>query len=437
MNDKNPALKFLLYGALVLLGFGLCWITKPDPVIVYEWKATPLKYPFFELTANVKVVHFPDHIKLPTKDDGKGGKKKPGDLGAGELGPAALYFDIDKKHIIRNMAGSDGLGINVPVCLEIIGRHGGIKEMEGFAEWASKRPGGHYPKKTINQFDDFKIGKQFVVDLLIVEPGVPFSTETLCGCLETHGPYMIAYEGRFDDHYSGHLVNTAVIVNGFAPSPGNDRFEIIDPNWPRDRIAVPAVKLSAACRWIACLVPVVKADAPCPCGDSCTCNPCHCHAAKATTLQSGGEINSVLRAIMDFAFASYEWIDTDRFKMSWSGQKGWVVPGTDSNCVFTSIAWGQDDSPTGIITQRGGPKSPELFGIESLVSILREFKEAIFGTDKQAGLKKDIATGLAEWSGTFKSAAWWTAGIVGSWMAWMGISSHRTADALQRLASKA
>lgn len=123
----------------------------------------------------------------------------------------------------------------------------------------------------------------------------------------------------------------------------------------------------------ALLTPAVN---PCPCGDSCTCNPCHCHAAKAI-----------------------------------------------------SFAPSEDD--TIVVGQRGGDKSksPELFGIESLVNILKDFKEAIFGSNGKPGLRDDIAGGLKDFYGTFRTGVIVAGGCVAGWMLWVGVSLHKIANA--------
>lgn len=102
----------------------------------------------------------------------------------------------------------------------------------------------------------------------------------------------------------------------------------------------------------------------CPCGDSCACNPCHC----------------------------------------------------------------ADDIATGTMQRGGSPKSPELFGIESLVSILRDFKEAIFGKNGQPGLRDDIANGLKDFYSTLRVGVISGVAVAVVWMMWIGINLQRLAD---------
>lgn len=385
MFEQNKSLGWIVgLVAGLLIGSIATYLLKPAPDPDIQWTLGK------GLTVNGKAVDLDKlKAKLPNifgPDKDKGGKKKPGELPAGDLGPAAnnVYYNIDPKDVIKNKVGIDGAGVNVPCCLETIAKYHGYKEVEGFADFTTKRTGGHYPKKTIEQFEDFKAGKTVMVDLVIVETD-KVKSEMLRSMLDDNGPMMVAYLGKVPYHFGTREVCVGVVLNGFRSSKDGDEFTMVEMNFPNELISMPSDQLAKGCMWVAYFVPTKKAETACPCGPSCTCNPCHCHAAKSI-----------------------------------------------------SFAPSEDDTVTPVVGQRGGsPKSPELFGIESLVSILREFKEAIFGTDKQAGLKKDIATGLAEWSGTFKSAAWWTAGIVGAWMAWMGLSSQRTADALQRLANKA
>ena len=118
------------------------------------------------------------------------------------------------------------------------------------------------------------------------------------------------------------------------------------------------------------LGPVASVD--CPCGESCNCNPCHCHAAKAISF-----------------------ID------------------------------GQDDTP--VVSQRGGPQ-PQILGIESLVAILREFKEAIFGSNGKPGLRDDIAGGLRDFYSEVRTGVIVAGGTLAGFMLWVGINLQRIAD---------
>lgn len=379
MFEKNPGLKVILYGALVLLGFGLCWLVKPAPEPDIQWTLGG------GLTINGKVVD-PEKLKVkfplpipfaPDKD--KGGKRKPGDLGAGELGPAA-GLEIPAEMVVRNRGGSDGSGIPVSASLETVAIKQGVWQLAGFTNFCAERPGGQWPEKVNGQLDAYTKGtvsltwgesKDGCWRRFVAEEVKQGKLPVLMVCAKLQG-------------YGGNSVAHAVIVTdcSWIIPVGDYVLKYVDCNFPGKQFVTWAAELPDEAQ--VAILPLPTKQDPCPCGDSCACNPCHCHAAKAI-----------------------------------------------------SFAPSEDDTATPVVGQRGGSKSPELFGIESLVSILREFKEAIFGTDRQPGLKKDISTGLSEWSSTFKSAAWWTAGIVGAWMGWMGISSHRTADALQRLANKA
>lgn len=78
--------------------------------------------------------------------------------------------------------------------------------------------------------------------------------------------------------------------------------------------------------------------------------------------------------------------------------------------------------------QRGSPKSPELFGIESLVNILKDFKEAIFGSNGKPGLRDDIAGGLRDFYGTLRTGVIVAGGCVAGWMLWVGASLHKIAN---------
>lgn len=175
----------------------------------------------------------------------------------------------------------------------------------------------------------------------------------------------------------------------------------------------------------------------CPCGDSCTCNPCHCHAAKETTYAVYRPDFAFLPVIGSaWAATQPTWMSETEFRKQFSkGGRGWAIPNPEDRCVFTSIGWGyDDDTSTPIVTQRGGPKSPELFGIESLVSILKDFKEAIFGSNGKPGLRDDIAGGLRDFYGTLRTGVIVAGGCIAGWMLWVGASQHRSSYELQRIA---
>ena len=87
MLEKNPGLKVILYGALVLFGFGLCWLVKPAP-------EPDIEMTIHGLFVNGKHVDL-DKLKAklpnifgPDKDKDKGGKKKPAVLKKRKKPPA-------------------------------------------------------------------------------------------------------------------------------------------------------------------------------------------------------------------------------------------------------------------------------------------------------------------------------------------------------------
>lgn len=107
----------------------------------------------------------------------------------------------------------------------------------------------------------------------------------------------------------------------------------------------------------------------CPCGLGCTCEPCHCHASKPI--------------------------------------------------VFT-------DEPA--ITGQRSPKPVEAFGIETLVAILKEFKEAVFGVNGNPGLKDDITNGLRGFWDTVRIGFIVAGGVTLGLLSWCAISLQRIAD---------
>ena len=85
-----------------------------------------------------------------------------------------------------------------------------------------------------------------------------------------------------------------------------------------------------------------------------------------------------------------------------------------------------------VIEQRGGqPNKPvEAFGIETLVQVLKELKEAVFGNPKLGtpGLRDDIAKGLGDFYSTLRTGFVVFCGSVVALFGWIAISLHRIAD---------
>lgn len=83
-----------------------------------------------------------------------------------------------------------------------------------------------------------------------------------------------------------------------------------------------------------------------------------------------------------------------------------------------------------VIEQRGRDKPVEAFGIETLVQVLKELKEAVFGDKKTGtpGLRDDIAKGLGDFYSTLRTGFVVFCGSVIALFGWIAISLHRLAD---------
>lgn len=84
-----------------------------------------------------------------------------------------------------------------------------------------------------------------------------------------------------------------------------------------------------------------------------------------------------------------------------------------------------------VIEQRGQPNKPvEAFGIETLVQVLKELKEAVFGNPKLGtpGLRDDIAKGLGDFYSTLRTGFVVFCGSVVALFGWIAVSLHRIAD---------
>jgi hypothetical protein len=82
--------------------------------------------------------------------------------------------------------------------------------------------------------------------------------------------------------------------------------------------------------------------------------------------------------------------------------------------------------------QRRDDKKPsngtEFLGIGDLAQVLKEFKEAIFGTASKPGLRDDIKNGLTDWTNTLKvSVVAFVAGLFGL-LGWIGLSLNKMAN---------
>lgn len=84
-----------------------------------------------------------------------------------------------------------------------------------------------------------------------------------------------------------------------------------------------------------------------------------------------------------------------------------------------------------VIEQRGQPNKPvEAFGIETLVQVLKELKEAFFGNPKLGtpGLRDDIAKGLGDFYSTLRTGFIVFVGSTLGLFGWIALSLHRIAE---------
>ena len=83
------------------------------------------------------------------------------------------------------------------------------------------------------------------------------------------------------------------------------------------------------------------------------------------------------------------------------------------------------------VEQRGQPNKPvEAFGIETLVQVLKELKEAFFGNPKLGtpGLRDDIAKGLGDFYATLRTGCVVAGGTLLILVGWIALSLHRIAE---------
>lgn len=77
------------------------------------------------------------------------------------------------------------------------------------------------------------------------------------------------------------------------------------------------------------------------------------------------------------------------------------------------------------------PNKPvEAFGIETLVQVLKELKEAFFGNPKTGtpGLRDDIAKGLGDFYSTLRTGCIVAGGTLLALVGWIALSLHRIAE---------
>lgn len=389
MPEKNTGLMYTFAACLLLIaGFGVGYIahTPPEPII---------EMTVHGLFVNGKHVDLDSlKFKLPVvPDKGKDGKKKPGDLPAGQLGPAA-FIDIPKELVVKNRTGVDGAGIPVSACLETIGNRLGYAELNGFVSHCSKAPGGQWTEKVQRQLEEYTGGYEYVCIVDTENCGNTSSWKNAAKMMLNQGELPVLCAVARLQGYNGRLVSHAVILTGYEECPrvvdvfGFDvklkksitSFTYVDCNFP-DRVATMEASALPDKGVLCCMKPkkpVVTEDlfvmwygddapkpaAKCPCSP-CDCGSCACHLVKPAVQMT---------------------------------------------------------------EQRGSPKSPELFGIESLVNILKDFKEAIFGSNGKPGLRDDIAGGLRDFYGTLRTGVIVAGGCVAGWMLWVGASLHKIAN---------
>lgn len=134
---------------------------------------------------------------------------------------------------MKNTGGSDGAGLCVFTSIEMVARANNIRQLFGFQQWMTKRPGGGYPAKTTDMIRRY-CGEQFK------EMPVFFHVEAndlgiLKRALQSGRAVGITYSYSPTRRYGGqrisHMVYLAAAGAGSGPD-GNGWWCIIDNNFP-------------------------------------------------------------------------------------------------------------------------------------------------------------------------------------------------------------
>lgn len=396
MSEKRTTLALIVAAiGLLSIGYGACWVTKPAPEPVVEMTLRGL-------FVNGKHVDL-DKFKIPLPITPDKSKRKPGDLPSGDLpkaGPAASA-DFPKDMVVKNRGGSDGAGIPVSACLETVARKLGIKELDGFTNFSAERPGGQWPEKVTGQIDAYTKG---AIHVTWAEASGGTWKPYVAAEVENGNLPVLLLSAKLQGYGGNEVAHSIIVINcRLVPPVGDYVLTYVDCNFPGKQFTTWAGELpnemtvgtlpiprkieaspdgfvlfdqdplSPYPHMQNALAVVNRSDKlDCPCGESCACKPCHCHAAKPITFDS-------------------------------------------------------EDDPPMVVGQRGG-KPVEAFGIEALAGILRELKEAVFGTNGKPGLKDDISGGLKDFWGSVKVGFIVAGGVTLTALGWIGLSLQRIAD---------
>lgn len=397
-ESKNPTLLVIGAACLLLLGYGACWVTKPAPEPDVQWNFRD------GLTVNGKRIDLDKlgvKLPLPVLPAPDKSKRKPGDLPSGDLlkvGPAASV-EFPKELVVKNRGGSDGAGIPVSASLETAARKLGIKELDGFTNFSAKRPGGQWPEKVTGQIEAYTKG---AIHVTWAEASGGTWKPYVAAEVENGNLPVLLLSAKLQGYGGNEVAHSIIVINcRLVPPVGDYVLTYVDCNFPGKQFTTWAGELPNEMTVGTLPIPrkieaspegfvlfdqdplspyphmqnvlavVSKGDKlDCPCG--CKCKPCHCHAAKPITFNS-------------------------------------------------------EDDPPMVVGQRGG-KPVEAFGIEALAGILRELKEAVFGTNGKPGLKDDISGGLKEFWASIKTGCIVAGGVTLAALTWIGISLHRIAE---------
>lgn len=192
--------------------------------------------------------------------------------------------DLPTSQHMKNVGGSDGLGLCVFTSVQHAERWQSIRALEGFRAWMERRPGGGWPQKLDQTIAQFCRDKGVPVPAYIQHTGG--DEQFLELALKTDRVVCVTYAGR-DDFYRGriaHMVNLAHL--------DGERAAIIDNNRPGVWVWMSRAEFLARWRdmqggWAVVFLaapppphPAAPAEelaaAGCICGDSCKCEAGKC-----------------------------------------------------------------------------------------------------------------------------------------------------------------
>lgn len=193
--------------------------------------------------------------------------------------------DLPTSQHMRNVGGSDGLGLCVFTSLEHSARWANLIDMVGYRKWMELQPGGGYPSKVDKTLADYCRSKGIAVPSYIQHTGGDDAVLTLA--LRTGRFPCVTYDGR-DGFYRGsvaHMVNLAHLDESKAAIIDNNRpgqwvwmsradflsrWRGTDGGWAVVFLGPPPTPYNAK------PVESWKAEAECICGDECKCKRGDC-----------------------------------------------------------------------------------------------------------------------------------------------------------------